>query len=284
MIRHLISEKADLQSVQQWIVEKDYAISYLLKAISVTADLNEVLVMKGGTALRKLYFKDYRFSEDLDYSTREIGQISDLETKITAAVNLAGELLNEHGPFRIEISQLELRDPHPGGQASYVVRVQFPDHRQPLCRVKVEITIDELVLLQPELRPILHDFPEPFKGFVSVYQLTEIISEKLRALLQNLARIDTRGWGSGRVARDYYDLWYLLERTKLNGNELVDLTNRKSAHRNVQAESVNDFFSPSLIELAKKQWDKQLRIFVPSAPDVDKVIGDIKNKLNTLWK
>jgi len=283
MLRRLISEKADLQNVQQWVVEKDYVISYLLKAISVTDDLNELLVMKGGTALRKLYFKDYRFSEDLDYSTREIGPITNLETKITSAANLAEDLLNERGPFRIEISPLELRDPHPGGQASYVIRVQFPDHRQPLCRVKVEITIDEPVLLQPEIRSILHDFPEPFKGSVSVYQMTEIVAEKLRALLQNLARMDARGWGSGRVARDYYDLWYLLDRIELNGEVLTNLTKRKSAHRNVQADSIDDFFSPSLIELAERQWDKQLQIFVPSAPNVDKVIEDIKNALNTLW-
>jgi uncharacterized protein len=30
--------------------------------------LREVLVFKGGTALRRCWFKDYRFSEDLDFT------------------------------------------------------------------------------------------------------------------------------------------------------------------------------------------------------------------------
>jgi predicted nucleotidyltransferase component of viral defense system len=283
-IRKLIRDQANVEGVQQWVVEKDYAISYLLKAISITDDLGEVLVMKGGTALRKLYFRDYRFSEDLDYSTLEIGPVADLENKISKATKSAEALLREHGPFRTELEQLTLREPHPGGQSLFVVRVQFPDHRQPLCRLKVEITIDEPVYLKPEIRPILHAFPEPFEGNVPVYQMKEIISEKLRALLQSLARIEDRGWGTGRISRDYYDLWYLLNRTDLNGKELVNLTNKKSAHRNVQAQAVDDFFSPSLIDLAKKQWDKQLRIFVPSAPDVDVVIEDTRKILRKLWK
>ena len=72
-VRQLLRQQADLHGVQFWIVEKDYALSYLLMAISTTEDLGDALVLKGGTALRKLYFRDYRFSEDLDYSTDRIG-------------------------------------------------------------------------------------------------------------------------------------------------------------------------------------------------------------------
>ena len=283
MIRQLIHEQSNRHNVQQWVIEKDYSISYLLKAISMTDDLGDALVMKGGTALRKLYFRDYRFSEDLDYSTLKIGPVVDLDAKISRAAEKAEELLQEQGPFRIEFEHLTTREPHPGGQSSYIVRVQFPDHRQPVCRLKVEITIDEPVFLEPEVRPILHIFPEPLEGNVSVYQLKEIIAEKLRTLLQSLARIEVRGWGTGRTSRDYYDLWYLLKRTDLTSDEIVYLTNKKSAHRNVHAQTVDDFFSPSLIDLARKQWEKQLRIFVPTAPDVDVAIEETRSILRKLW-
>jgi predicted nucleotidyltransferase component of viral defense system len=283
-IRQLIREQSKLQGVQQWVVEKDYAISYLLKAISMTDDLGDTLVLKGGTALRKLYFRDYRFSEDLDYSTREIGLVAELDTKISRAVMNAEGLLQENGPFRIEYEPLVLRKPHPGGQSSYIVRVQFPDHRQPICRLKVEITIDEPVLLKPEYRSIMHEFPENLAGKAHVYQLQEIIAEKLRALLQSLDRIKDRGWGAGRVSRDYYDLWYILKSIDLSGEELVNLTRKKSTHRSVQANSVDDFFSLALQEIARRQWEKQLRIFVPTAPDADVVLKETKIIVEDLWK
>ena len=59
--------------VRQDIVEKDYALSYLLAAIAQVPELSRNLVLKGGTALRKFYFPGYRFSEDLDFSTRLLG-------------------------------------------------------------------------------------------------------------------------------------------------------------------------------------------------------------------
>jgi len=45
-----------------WVVEKDYALSYLLAGIMKVNELGERLLLKGGTALKKAYFSDYRFS------------------------------------------------------------------------------------------------------------------------------------------------------------------------------------------------------------------------------
>lgn len=59
-------------------------MNYLLAGITVTDSLADNVVLKGGTALRKSYFKDYRFSEDLDFSTLKLGEIPDLEEKIEA--------------------------------------------------------------------------------------------------------------------------------------------------------------------------------------------------------
>lgn len=282
-IQQLIREQADLHGVPFWIIEKDYALSYLLKAISIAEGLGDALVLKGGTALRKLYFRDYRFSEDLDYSTREIGPIARLDARFNAAIQIAENLLRDRGAFRVEHQALILRETHLAGQSCYIVRVKFPYHREALCRLKVEITIDEPILLRPARRSIVHDFAENLVGEAPVYQLQEVVAEKLRALLQSLARIENRGWGSGRVARDYYDLWFLLKNGEFSGDELVDLTRKKSSIRNVQASSVNEFFSPMLVESARRQWEKQLRIFVPDAPGADVVIEETRSILNELW-
>ena len=126
--------------------KKDYALSYLLVAIAQTRGLGENLVLKGGTALRKLYFNDYRFSEDLDYSTRVLGPILQIDTAMAEVVRVVGGMLNEKGPFLVDWQELTLRQPHPGDQKAFLIRVQFPEQRQMLCRLKVEITVDEPIL------------------------------------------------------------------------------------------------------------------------------------------
>lgn len=49
----------------QSVLEKDYALSYLLAGIAAVSALRESLVFKGGTSLRKVYFPGYRSSEGL---------------------------------------------------------------------------------------------------------------------------------------------------------------------------------------------------------------------------
>jgi len=51
------------------VLERDYLLSWVLAGIGQVASLRDTLVFKGGTALKKCYFGDYRFSEDLDFST-----------------------------------------------------------------------------------------------------------------------------------------------------------------------------------------------------------------------
>ena len=60
--------------------------------------------------------------------------------------------LNERGPFQVRYEPLVLKLPHTGDQIAYIVRVQFPEQRQPLCRLKVEITVDEPILAPAENR------------------------------------------------------------------------------------------------------------------------------------
>ncbi|MBM3298783.1 MAG: nucleotidyl transferase AbiEii/AbiGii toxin family protein, partial [Deltaproteobacteria bacterium] len=50
------------------VIEKDYAQSYVLAGLMSHRALKDTLVFKGGTALKKIFFGSYRFSEDLDFS------------------------------------------------------------------------------------------------------------------------------------------------------------------------------------------------------------------------
>ena len=224
MIRSVTQNK----KIQQYIVEKDYALSYLLAAITATDGLGNNLVLKGGTALNKLYFANYRLSEDLDYSTRVMGPIEQIDALMETVVQRMAGMLNDRGPFQVALEPLILKQPHPGDQEAYLVRVQFPEQRQPLCRLKVEITVDEPILLPTENRTVLHGFAEDFEAHIPVYSLAEITAEKLRALLQSKARLQERGWGASRVCRDYYDLWNLLQVRGLKSPDLIPLLHRSA--------------------------------------------------------
>ncbi|MCY4487141.1 MAG: nucleotidyl transferase AbiEii/AbiGii toxin family protein [Deltaproteobacteria bacterium] len=66
----LLEERA--RSDTPWeVLERDYLLSWLLAGIAEKPALRDNLVFKGGTALKKCYFGEYRFSEDLDFSSLE---------------------------------------------------------------------------------------------------------------------------------------------------------------------------------------------------------------------
>ena len=50
-------------------LEKDYALTWLLSGIYwEDSKLRDILIFKGGTAIRKIHFPEWRLSEDLDFT------------------------------------------------------------------------------------------------------------------------------------------------------------------------------------------------------------------------
>ena len=270
--------------IPYWVLEKDYALSYLSAGIASVEALQQALVMKGGTALRKFYFPGYRFSEDLDFSTRPRAKLPMVDAAMGRAIEAMEHFLQERGPFQVQMERLLLRDPHPGGQSAFIVRVRFPAHRSPQCRLKIEITHDELVVRPPQLRHLLHDYPESISADIACYPLEEIVAEKLRALLQSRARLQARGWGASRVCRDYYDLWTILGQGGLQNDLIPELVTQKCRHRGITATSPQAFFSQDLLDVARTEWDRQLRPFVIDCPDATQVLEDLPNLVSDLWQ
>ena len=63
-IQIIASEK----NLSTLVIEKDYILGWLLSGIDHCPNINSSWIFKGGTCLKKCYFDNYRFSEDLDYS------------------------------------------------------------------------------------------------------------------------------------------------------------------------------------------------------------------------
>jgi hypothetical protein len=203
----------------------------------------ESLVLKGGTALKKAFFQDYRFSEDLDFSTQVEIAAADIQDGIDTAVSIMEQDLQKREPFFIQSEPLILREPHPGKQIAYIVRVQFPYHREPMCRLKVEITVDE----------------------------------------QSLDRLQKKGWGANRVCRDYYDLWSIQKRVDLSNHNIPALLNKKSVVRGVKFKSIDQFFDKALLEVANNEWDKLLIPFIPHRVSLETVRSELQSFTQSLW-
>ena len=63
-----IQQKARVVGVRDQQIEKDYILSWILQGIAQHEQLAKAIVFKGGTVLKKVYFEEYRFSEDLDFT------------------------------------------------------------------------------------------------------------------------------------------------------------------------------------------------------------------------
>ena len=61
-----ISKNANREVVRPQQIEKDYIISWILWGIYKHGLLNDALIFKGGTCLKKIHIEDYRYSEDVD--------------------------------------------------------------------------------------------------------------------------------------------------------------------------------------------------------------------------
>ena len=266
------------------MLERDYLLSWVLAGISQTPMLRDTLVFKGGTALRKCYFGDYRFSEDLDFSGLEgVPTGEAMEHLVHETCEVAVRLLDEYAPVEIAWERYTERERHPGGQEAFNIRARFPWQSRPQTRVMIEVTMDERVLLPAERRQVMHDYGEPLDADVKVYPLEEIIAEKLRALLQQAQLFEMRGWSRSR-ARDYYDLWRVLGtyRDQMDLAGFDSLLHEKCAVRGVAFAGPEDFFHEELLAYVEETWEQWLGPLVPGLPPFETVIDGLRPQIETL--
>ncbi len=74
--QEIMALAAELQ-LQAHVVEKDYALGWLLAGIAAHSSIGNRWVFKGGTCLKKCYFETYRFSEDLDFTLQDADHLNE---------------------------------------------------------------------------------------------------------------------------------------------------------------------------------------------------------------
>jgi uncharacterized protein len=261
------------------ILEKDYVLSWILAGIANVKSLREYLVFKGGTCLKKCYFGEYRFSEDLDFSTTGEGPIGQhLESLMYQATEKANVLLSGAiGNAEIICSRYTERRPHPEGQEAFVLKARLPYQRDHLVRALVEVSTREKVIGAIEVKPILHSYGEAIKETIQCYSLNEIIAEKICAILSNTKKLHERSWHRSR-ARDYYDLWRIFKDFDqiIEKETLPQLIQDKALLKGVVFTTTQDLFQPDYIVTIKKTWKEWLGPLVPNLPNSDTVLSELR--------
>ena len=259
--RSELQRLANREKVALGTLEKDYVLTEVLKSLSRVTLLSQLLVFKGGTALRKVYFTDWRYSEDLDFTVKH--DIKEEELRL---------LLDEWYSQVEQTVQIRLTTKmlhKPNGYAR--VRAQFIGPLAYPGMIFMDLSFDEPLCLDPEKRAILS---EPFLSEgqkVLAYPLEELLAEKIRSLSE-------RG-----KSRDYYDVWRLLKEksSKLDFKVLGDVLVKKLRHKQIVFTSVNDFL-PKDINKLNQYWGSELKQQINQLPPLDAVIEELQEMLKNL--
>ncbi len=253
--------------IPESVLERDYCIAWFLIGLS-RAPLRNKLIFKGGTALRRCYFPEYRFSADLDFTLLKSISFEQIQQELELVYEIVKQAANI--TFRFSRSDLTTH------QNSYTFYLQYEGPFPVTTRakeIKVDITISERVFYEPEELAILKSCDEftdlPRGEKILVYSLAEIVAEKTLALLDP-ARTEPR---------DLYDLWYLTDHSSsIVISDCLQAIHAKLAHRFKKLDDVRGEFSKKEIRL-KKTWETRLAAQMASLPEFAYVYRSVKRVL-----
>jgi len=267
-IRHI----ASVWKLPEETIERDYALGWALWGIANHPVLSQSWVFKGGTCIKKCFANTHRYSEDLDFTVLPKGPF-DPENLISIFTDLLPETIKASGiDFLSREPRFELR-PH---GLSTEGRLYFVGPRQtptPI-RIKLDITVDEIVVRPPVLRPIDHPYsdelPEP--KLVRCYNLEEIFAEKIRAMGQR-----------GRP-RDLYDIVFLSRRSDLYAEPgiISEVLAKKCANKNLLTSSFEEIMQEESRTDCNAQWENMLGHQLGFLPSFDSHWEDLARLFNWL--
>ena len=238
-------------------IERDYAQGWFLSALG---DSN--LVLKGGTAIRKVYIQDYRYSDDLDFTLFKDLDGKEIYKDILDTIHTAKE--NSGIQF---IDDLQLNENRNG----FVGKVYFRLHRygSTPIRIKIDITRKESepIIMPPLMKPLIHTYSDDPGSMVLVYSIEEIFTEKIRSLFQR-----TR-------PRDLYDV-----------SQLSEFVDPERVHDLVPIKFTQKDIPPDIKDLNErkdnflKAWNSSLSHQIADLPSPERIWSDVIMKLKIYFE
>ena len=253
-----ISRTAAREKKLDKVIEKDYVITWILLGLA-ESKLKNLLAFKGGTALKKMYLPDYRYSEDLDFTLLEETDESKLVEGFRAFLS---DVAKAQGfQFDLKEEKIERR----ADTLTFYVDYVGPLQAQLGSRdIKVDITLSEQLEFPVEEKVIVSAYSDSqeLQKKLKVYSLEEILTEKLCALI-------------GRTEpRDIYDTLYLFELGTIDHQAVAYAFPSKAQSKGYDPKRLPKILvsKKSTIE---RLWQNRLAHQVDELPDLDAVIRKI---------
>jgi len=276
-----IQQKARKVGVRDQQIEKDYMLSWILQGIAKHEELSKTIVFKGGTVLKKIYFDDFRFSEDLDFTllnneiTNEqiFAWFKESFEYVLEEANIRLSIIdhNEHDVARLPVrAESDENDAvRQGGINFYISYVGPLGGEGNNKKVKVDISRSEKLEFKPIMQTVLLEYSDLTEHQLLCYPLEEVLVEKMRTVMQRMQ------------ARDFYDIWYLLEQHAMDVNFYLKEFANKCESKKLNPAN----FQKKLIERLpqyKGRWESSMSEQIQNLPDFDQVEREVMRHLRKL--
>jgi predicted nucleotidyltransferase component of viral defense system len=249
--------------IREDVLERDYCLAWFLAALA-QSDLMPLLAFKGGTALKRCYFGDYRFSEDLDFTLLEVIPLDEILRRLGPVYRGARDGSGIVFAFDRQDRQLHVN--------SHTFYLKYTGPLPAGNDVKVDITIRECLAFPLVHRAVQRGYEEftdiPEKRLVQVYSLEEIVAEKVVALMDQ----------ARNEPRDLYDLWYLTSKGDIRLDHVSDAIARKLEFRGKVSKGIESSILRKEARL-KALWPVRLGYQMSRLPPFEEVFRAIRRAL-----
>lgn len=259
-----IQQIANAVGVRDQQIEKDYILSWILSGISKHEQLLKDIVFKGGTVLKKVYFEDYRFSEDLDFTLLN-NEIS--YEQIYSWFKEVFEIIKEEANIPLDI--IDNNEYDDGGINFYISYIGPLGGQGSNKRVKIDISRIEQLVFRPVLKDVFIDYSDLEAYQLLCYPLEEVLVEKMRSVMQRMQ------------ARDFYDLWYLLVQQGMDVNFYKSEFESKCKSKELNPADFPIKLTERLPQY-KGRWQSSLSEQINDLPDYDQAVREVKKRIKKL--
>jgi predicted nucleotidyltransferase component of viral defense system len=251
-----LQERVGEWSLREEVVEKDYALGWVLWGIGSDEQLRSTWVFKGGTCLKKCYIETYRFSEDLDFTILPGGAFQGAE--LDRILKQLLERVADQSGINFSTRSLVLETHVSGLYTRGRIYYQGPRNAPTPSSIILDLSASERVIRPTVFLPISHPYPDalPEPGTVQCYAFEELFAEKIRAMAER-----------GRP-RDLYDIINLFRRPDLGSDPALirSVLAEKCVHKSIAVPTYQSIVeSPFRAEL-ESEWANMLEHQLPALP------------------
>lgn len=224
--------------VQEVHILRDYVLNHLL--VSISPSFPE-LVFRGGTALTRIYWPDFRLSEDLDFIAED--PVDNLEDRLESSVADSSKRIGRPLKFSFGLPK--------NGWSRSAVESEFGE-------LILDINLPQRAYLPVEERVLNLPYSD--------------LNDEIRVRCLSLAEILGNKWfmlDDREEPRDLYDLWAAFTKFGIDFDQVVQGHRAAYGHPPLRE-------SLKAAQQLQDKWEMRLRHQLSELPALDEVLSDMQ--------